>query len=155
MIPIHRSLAGLSACGAMAMLAGCSASDPFAKLDTNRDNSGSCDEFRAYMKQEVFTRVDADGNGSVTLAEWQAVNPKVDKDKARFDKADRNRDGSISRSEADAAFDREGSLTKLFAKIDANGDGSLSRDEVSAFREKVRQQPGATPVEKISKASRS
>jgi Ca2+-binding EF-hand superfamily protein len=105
------------------------------------------------MKQEVFTRVDADGDSRVTLAEWQAVNPKVDK--ARFDKADRNRDGSIARSEADAAFDREGSLTKLFAKIDTNGDGSLSRDEVSAFREKVRQQPGATPVEKISKASRS
>ena len=153
MIPIHRPLAGLSACGAVVMLAGCAASDPFAKLDTNRDNSGSCDEFCAYMKQEVYARVDADGDGKVTLAEWQAVNSKVDK--ARFDKADRDRDGAITRIEADAAFDREGSLTKLFAKIDADGDGSLSRQEVSAFREKVRQLPGATPVEKITKASRA
>jgi Ca2+-binding EF-hand superfamily protein len=105
------------------------------------------------MKQEVFVRVDTSRDGRITQQEWLAVNPKVDD--AKFRKADRNRDGFITRKEADAAFDREGSLATLFKKIDADGNGGLSRAEVTAFRSKVRQQPGATPLEKISKASRS
>lgn len=153
MIPIHRFMQGAAIGGLLALLAGCAGNDPFAKLDVNRDDSGSCAEFCAFMKQEVFTRVDADHDGKVTLVEWQAVNPKADN--ARFRTNDRNHDGSICRSEADAAFEREGSLKKLFKQIDTSGDDALSRAEVSAFREKVRQQPGATPVEKISKASRS
>lgn len=135
------------------MLAGCAANDPFTRLDANRDGAGSPAEFDSYMKQDVFNRVDADRNSEVTLTEWQVVNPNVNK--ARFNKADKNRDGSITRPEADAAFDREGCLPKLFREIDADGDGALSRAEATAFRNKVRQQPGATPAEKISKASQS
>lgn len=153
MNPIHRFVTGIGTCATITLIAGCSSTDPFAKLDANRDGSGSCAEFCAYMKQEVFTCVDANHDGKVTLAEWQAVNPKVDG--AKFRRNDRDLDGSITRSEADAAFEREGSLEKLFGQIDTSGDGALSRAEVSTFREKVRQQPGTTPVEKISKASRS
>jgi hypothetical protein len=153
MIPIHRSLPGIAACGVVAFLSGCASTDSFAKLDTNKDGSGSRAEFDAYMKQEVFVRVDTSRDGRITQQEWLAVNPKVDD--AKFRKADRNRDGFITRKEADAAFDREGSLATLFKKIDADGNGGLSRAEVTAFRSKVRQQPGATPLEKISKASRS
>jgi len=150
MIPIHRSIPGAAACGILALLAGCASTDPFSKLDANCDGSGSCDEFCAYMKQDIFSRVDANHDAKVTRQEWQTVNPKLDE--AKFRKADRNGDGSITRAEADAAFEREGSLKKVFRKIDADSNGSLSRAEVADFRSKVRQQPGATPVEKISKA---
>ena len=153
MIPIHRSIAGLSACGALAILAGCAPSDPFARLDTNHDGSASPAEFESHMKQEVFTRVDANMDGKVMLPEWQTYNPKVDR--VRFNKADENRDGAITRSEADTAFDRERSLAKLFAEIDANGDGSLSRAETSAYRDKLRQQAGDTRVQKTSTATSS
>lgn len=151
MIPLHRIIPGVTACGIVALLAGCATTDPFVRLDTNRDGSASCDEFCAYMKQEVFTCVDANKDAKVTRQEWQAVNPKVDE--AKFRRADRSGDGSITRTEADAAFEREGSLKKLFRKIDADSNGSLSRAEVADFRSEVRQQTGATPVEKISKAA--
>ena len=151
MIPLHRSIPGITACGLMALLAGCASTDSFAKLDANRDGCGSRAEFDAYMKQAVFSRVDANHDAKVTKDEWQAVNPNLDE--AKFRRADRNGDRAITRKEADAAFDREGSLKKLFGKIDADGNRSLSRSEVTDFCSKVRQQPGATPAEKISKAA--
>ena len=151
MRPIHRIVTGISTCASLVLIAGCASTDSFAKLDTNGDGAGSQPEFEAYMKHEVFNRVDSNTDGNVTLKEWQAFNPKVDK--AKFSKADRNADGAITRPEADATFDREGSLKKLFTRIDADADGKLSRTETSSFREKVRQQPGNSPAEKISKAS--
>ncbi|NQX00998.1 hypothetical protein HQ447_10085 [bacterium] len=147
MIPLHRSLPGLTACGFVALLAGCaSTTDSFAKLDTNRDGSGSPAEFDTYMKAEVFTRVDTNRDAKVTRAEWQQTNPKVTATK--FRNTDTNRDAAISRPEADAGFDREGSLKKLFAKIDSDHDGSLDRAEVTDFKAKVAQAPGSSPVEK-------
>lgn len=104
------------------------------------------------MKQEVFSRVDANSDGKVVLSEWQAFNPKVDQ--TRFRKADTNRDGFITRTEADATFDREGSLNKLFARIDTDRNTCLSRGEVKAFRAQVRQHPGTTPFGKNSNPSR-
>jgi hypothetical protein len=151
MIPHHRLILGASACGFAALLVGCASRDSFSKLDTNRDGSGSRSEFDAYMKQEVFARSDANQDAKVTMEEWQSFNPKVSSEK--FRKADINRDGVIDRQEADAAFDREGSLKTLFGKIDTDGNGSLSHAEVSAFRSKLRQQPGASPAEKISNAT--
>jgi hypothetical protein len=147
----HRLIPGASACVFSALLAGCASSDPFLKLDTNRDGSGSRSEFDAYMKQAVFAQIDANDDAKVTIEEWQAFNPKVSSDK--FRRTDPNRDGVIDRREADAAFEHEGSLTTLFGKIDTDGNGSLSRAEVSAFHSKLRQQPGASPAEKISNAT--
>lgn len=151
MNPIHRFITGISTCATLALITGCASTDPFAKLDTNRDGAGSRPEFDTYMKQEVFTRVDANSDGKVVLSEWQAFNPKVDG--KRFRKADTNRDGFITRSEADATFDHEGTLQKLFARIDTDANGSLSRQEVNAFRAQVRQKPGTAPVVKTTNSS--
>ena len=151
MTPQTRTIHGIAACGLLALVAGCATSDSFSKLDADKSGTASPAEFDAYMKQEVFTRVDANSDGKVTLEEWQAFNPKVDS--TRFRKVDSNKDGSICRKEADAEFDREGSLPKLFKHIDTDGNGSLSQAEVSAFRTKVRQQPGDSPKEKISNAT--
>jgi Ca2+-binding EF-hand superfamily protein len=151
MIPLHRSLPGLSACGLMALLTGCASNDSFARLDTNRDGSGSPAEFEIYMKKEVFTRVDTNNDGKVIKVEWLQFNPKVSDSK--FSKTDTNHDGSISRPEADAAFDKEGSLKKLFDKIDTDNSDSLSPAEVSTFHSKVQQQSGPNPAEKITQAA--
>lgn len=151
MIPLHRSIPGLTACGVIALLAGCTSGDSFAKLDTDHNGSGSPAEFDTYMKKEVFTRVDTDNDGKVTKVEWQQFNPKVSDTK--FKKTDIDHSGSIDPKEADAAFDREGSLKKLFDKIDTDKDGGLSQPEVTAFHSKVSQQSGSSPVEKITNAA--
>lgn len=117
-------------------LVSCNDSEGFDKADANDDGLVSFEEFDAHMKGEVFSRVDADGDGRISLAEWQKVN--AGKKDADFGKTDTNGDGFISRAEADAAFDREGSLKKLFDKIDTNGDGSIDRAESDAFGEKLR-----------------
>jgi Ca2+-binding EF-hand superfamily protein len=151
MIPLRRSIPCLAACGLLALLSGCASNSSFAKLDTNRDGSASPVEFEIHMKKEVFTRIDTDNNGKVTKVEWKQFNPEVSD--ARFRKADKNRDNSISRTEADAAFDEEDSLKKLFTSIDSDKSGGLSAAEVSDFKAKVSQQPGPSPVEKITQAS--
>ncbi|WP_265593994.1 EF-hand domain-containing protein [Haloferula sp. BvORR071] len=149
---LHRCLSGLAGCGMLVLVASCTTTtDAFSRLDTNRDGSGSRDEFSAYMKQEVFTRVDTNRDAKVSKDEWQSVNPKVSE--AKFRKTDLNGDRAITRQEADTAFDREGSLTTLFRKIDTDGNGSLSRVEVAAFHAKVQQQPAGSPAKRISSAA--
>ncbi len=150
MIPNHRSIPGLTACGLAALLAGCASNSSLAKLDTNRDGSASPVEFEIHMKKEVFTRIDTNNDGKVTKVEWREFNPKVSE--AKFSKTDKNRDNSISRTEADAAFDQEGSLKKLFTAIDTDKSGGLSSDEVSDFHSKVQQQSGPSPAEKVTQA---
>lgn len=153
MFPLNRSIPAIAICGFAALLAGCASADRFAKLDTNRDKSGSPAEFDAYMKQEVFARIDVNNDGKITKPELQQFNPEVDN--AKFRSKDLNRDGFIARQEADAAFDREGSLKRLFTVIDTDRNGSLSREEASAFRSKVQQQPGNSPARKISNATKT
>ena len=151
MIQLHPSLAGLSAYGLAALLAGCASNSPLAKLDTNRDGSASPAEFEIHMKKEVFTRIDTNNDGKVTKVEWRQFNPKVSD--SRFRKTDTDRDNSISRTEADVMFDQEGSLKKLFTAIDTDKSGGLSPGEVADFRSKVQQQSGPSPAEKITQAT--
>lgn len=108
-------------------------------------------------------RLDTNGDGSVDLAEIQAVHPDFTVDK--FNAADANGDGLLSRDELRAAhkgarmakLDTDGdgklSLDELrqhrpgmtpedFAKIDANGDGQLSREELKAAHHERRPHRG-------------
>jgi len=116
-----------------AMLASCStAPDKFASADTDKSGAITPTEFDTFMKQTVFEKIDGDGDGSITMAEWTVINPKGTS--AKFKRADGNGDGGITRPEGDAAFDRKGTLTKLFKVIDSDRDGSISRPEAEAFR---------------------
>lgn len=66
----------MAAGGMLALLASCTTTTgAFTQLDTTRDDSGSRDEFSAYTKREVFTRVDVNGDAVVTKGEWENVNP--------------------------------------------------------------------------------
>jgi Ca2+-binding EF-hand superfamily protein len=151
MIPLHRSIPGMTAGGFLALLTGCASNHSFAKLDTNQDGSASPVEFEIHMKKAVFSRIDTDNDGKVTKVEWRQFNPAVSD--AKFSKTDTNRDNSISTTEADAAFDREGSLKKLFTAMDTDKSGGLSSAEVSDFHSKVQQQTGPSPAEKVTQAA--
>lgn len=153
MKPCQQLPTGLAACVFLMLQAGCASNDRFAKLDTDQDRSGSPAEFDAFMKQEVFTRIDTTGDGKISRTEWLQFNPRVSD--AKFRRTDLNGDGYINRREADSAFDREGSLKRLFTAIDTDGNGKLSRAEARAFRAKVEQQPANSISGKTSNATQT
>lgn len=73
-------------------------------------------------------RGDADNDGRISHAEF------VDGRLTRLTAADANGDGSVSREEMQAVMQarRAEHADKRFAKLDANGDGSISRAEFDA-----------------------
>ncbi len=82
---------------------------------------------------EYLARMDADGDGRVSLAEYQAWMSYA------FDGMDRDRDGMLSVDELPGArgkpITREAHLAQLAARFkrqDADGDGFLSEKELAA-----------------------
>ncbi len=73
--------------------------------------------------EERFKKLDADGDGKLTLAEFQA-NPRF-KDEATKAKA-----------------------AEYFKKMDANSDGSVSLEEYKTFMSAHEHKPGDKPAEK-------
>ena len=73
-------------------------------------------------------RGDADNDGRLSQAEF------IDGRLARLTTADANGDGSVTREEMQAVMQarRAEHADKRFAKLDANGDGSISRAEFDA-----------------------
>lgn len=78
--------------------------------------------------QPLFDRADADGDGVVTRAEWQALRA------ARFARIDTDGNGVLSQAEASAAAERRAASRAgtLFARTDADGDGAITRAEFEA-----------------------
>lgn len=82
----------------------------------------------------AFEELDANGDGSLTLAEIEA------RAQARFAETDTNGDGLISAEEMTAAMDkaREGRAERRIRhqieRMDANGDGLLSIEEMAEGR---------------------
>jgi len=152
MIPLHRTFAGVTACGLITILTGCSTTDSFNRLDANHDGSCTPTEFENHMKEQVFACIDTNSDARITWQEWQQFNPEVTR--AKFQRTDLNRNQTISRKEADAAFDREGTLKEMFALIDSNKNNEISHAELATFHAKVRQQYAPTPSRKTTPASK-
>lgn len=74
-----------------------------------------------------FGQVDANGDGVLTLAEFQTQG------QAKFSETDANGDGMLSVDEllASAAQQRALMIDRLIQEKDANGDGMLSLEEMS------------------------
>jgi len=72
-------------------------------------------------KGEMFAKIDADGNGSISLDEFKAWQAKrMEMRKAKGDKADQKADVKMPSAE------------ERFAKLDTNKDGQLSKEEFMA-----------------------
>ena len=74
------------------------------------------------MGGEMFAKFDADGNGTLSLAEFKAMQEKrMEMRKAKMgDKADAKADVKMPSAE------------ERFAKLDTNTDGQLTKDELAA-----------------------
>ena len=147
----------------------------FADLDANKDGFVSADELKAFgdkmhaewakkhadangaaqpsndrqarFAEHIMTRVDADHDGKISKAEFDAESatmfkrmdknsdgkiasdempkPRGDRFAGRlFDRADTDHDGKVTKAEFTAAGDQ------MFQKLDKNGDGAIEKSEM-------------------------
>lgn len=102
------------------------------KLDANGDGSVSLEEFQAAQLgrvRERFAALDTNGDGSISLEEFQSR--PLAASQRRFAGLDTDGDGELSAKELEAARHR-GRAPRT--PIDTNGDGAWSFAELQAVR---------------------
>ncbi len=99
----------------------------FERLDEDGNGRVDRQEF-AKGGAVMFGRMDADGDGVVTLAELEDKQRR-ERLTRRFERMDANDDGQVTEAEFTAAGD------KLFEHLDENADGALSMGELERRRQ--------------------
>ncbi|MBK9078480.1 MAG: histidine kinase [Hyphomicrobium sp.] len=99
--------------------------------DRNRDNSVTCDEWKAYAS-ELFNAADADRDDGLSTTEWSEM-VKTDRmfQTVDHDYFDANNDGKVSRAEF---VDRQNPAFKL---MDTANTCVLSGDQIAGARSKT------------------
>ncbi len=112
----------------------------------DKDNDGSLTREEAKELPRVaknFDAIDADKNGTVTLAEIQATMKKMgkkahDRGVERFKAADKDSDGTLDREEAKAMP----KVAQNFDTIDADKSGTVTEKEIHTYMKAHRQERG-------------
>lgn len=107
--------------------------DEFKAMDTNGDGNVTRAEHQAFTRS-LHEKGDADRDGGITAAEWDAVAGKsvaVEKmdaaaTAAQLKAMDTNADGKVSLAES------ESFATSVFTKADTDNDGQLTKSEYKA-----------------------
>lgn len=107
-------------------------SAPFAfkSADTNNDGKVGKAEFDLQVKKDTFTRLDTNKDNEVSPEEWKAYDKSASADR-HFEAMDANRNGRITFPEFSDASEWKGGLQDSFSTLDKNRDGSLAPDEVT------------------------
>lgn len=117
-----------------AALGACATKTPhFDAADANGNGRVTLAEWERHLVTTLHQENDADGDGRVTLAEWQANNPSADR--ARFGRLDTDGDGAASWAEGLAFVRREHVYDGVFERMDTDRSGTLDRHEAVAFRD--------------------
>lgn len=106
----------------------------FEKLDGNSDGALSLDEFKAgapkgadsTKSEELFKKIDADGDGSITKAESEEFRVKREEAQQQVQSFLLNLQSLLSGTQSEEDGEDGESL---FAKLDGNSDGSVAKDE--------------------------
>ena len=125
----------------------------FTDLDADKDGKATPEEINARLvksaeadlevlkkvRDDSFAKLDTNGDGSITKAEFEAKAPlptiKEPNAQPFLDRFDANKDGSISQEEFRAP------TLANFEKMDANKDGTLSVAEQKGPRPTAKKKP--------------
>lgn len=111
------------------LLAGCAVtSSQFHTIDLDRNGVLSRGEFTDAVADASFRAYDRNGDGYITLGEWQSVEKGGTND-ALFRARDMSRNGRISPQESRLAAEKNGALAAHFSAIDRNRDGVIDAAE--------------------------
>jgi len=115
-------------------LAACATKTPhFDAADSNGNGRVTLAEWEAHIVTTLHRENDANGDGRVTFDEWQANNPSANR--SRFLSLDTNGDGAISWSEGLAFVRKEHVYDDVFKRMDTDNSGTLDRRETVEFRD--------------------
>lgn len=119
---------------AAAVLGACASRTPhFDAADANGNGHVTLAEWERHIVTTLHQENDANRDGRVTFAEWQANNPTANR--TRFLRLDTDGDGAATWAEGLAFVRREHFYDDVFARMDTDRNGTLERREVVAFRE--------------------
>jgi len=103
-----------------------------SRLDTDGDGMVSQAEFDA-GRPDRFATADTDGDGQVSAEEFQTAalaaieQRRLQRIARMFDRLDADHDGVLTEQEAQAP------ASSMFARMDDNGDGQISPEEMDGF----------------------
>ncbi len=108
--------------------------DWFSRADANHDGVVTRAEYQAY-RLDLFGRLDRNGDAMVSPADFPrlaSAGPKLYRRLTQvLEEADRNNDGAVSREELNA------SPMRFFERLDTDHDGKVTAAEAAAFRNKM------------------
>ncbi len=116
-------------------------------ISKDRDSNGILTLDESGLRKEEFSKLDADGNGSVTPSEVQAVLEKLQKEKGELGKLDvqmQQAEESAVKSPRAASqkmvsLEDSGLDEKTFNMLDSDGDGKVSQAEIDSVKSEEKQ----------------
>jgi Ca2+-binding EF-hand superfamily protein len=103
--------------------------EAFKKMDFNRDQRVSSEEFHAHVTSEGFRQLDSNGDEKLTREEWLLKETAPDSEEL-FLVLDINNDGVVTVTEFSESQKKRDHINRIFETVDRNKDGSLGWDEV-------------------------
>jgi Ca2+-binding EF-hand superfamily protein len=103
--------------------------ETFELIDVDADGTIIADEFFVYVKEVSFQQLDANGDGSISLTEWQ-VEEAGPVGQELFERMDKNTDQKLTVAEFKNTPRMKEVLHNLFKTLDRNGDHKLHKKEL-------------------------
>ncbi|WP_421904049.1 hypothetical protein [Maridesulfovibrio sp.] len=128
-------------------------------ISKDKDSNGILTLDESGLRKEEFSKLDADGNGSVTPTEVQAVLEKMQKEKGELGKLDvqiqQAEESAVKRPNAAppkmVTLEDSGLDERTFNMLDSDGDGKVSQSEIDSLRDaEERVQEGSLFSEALS-----
>jgi hypothetical protein len=112
----------------------------FRAADANGDGKLSLEEARKFEHKRVFDLIDYDQNGSISLQEALDIAPGSNRGK--FKEYDLNGDGKVSLAEFEKVQTKKGYVKQRFEAADRDGDGFVTLKEADARVQFLQAQAG-------------